>query len=369
VAVFLCPLILGVVFLNVEMSGSFSRLGFCTLLMGVWLCTCQPAGTLPVAAPLAFDTEAQRVLGRYLFFSTRLSANGTRSCGSCHDPDFAFTDGYRQSPGAFADPTRRNAPTLLNAVYAPALDWADPNIRTFEQQMLRPLFGQSPIEMGLFWPEYAPNTPKHPYTLDLKAALDHCHDDTLLHRLYRAAWPDANDTWSLPNVIRSIAAYERTLVAMNSPFDAYLRGDTMALTAAAQRGYALFRSEAWGCAKCHYGPQLTDNQYHNIGLSSSFDKGLGDVTGRVEDIGKFRTPTLRNVMLTAPYFHDGSVHDIAEVIAIFASGGKQNGARVARHLQKFQRTPQEQIDLIHFLRSLTDTTYLTNTWYHNPYEL
>ena len=283
-------------------------------------------------------------LGKKLFFDTRLSATGSKACASCHDPRFAFSDGYRTSPGLFGDTVRRNAPSLINTTFYTSLDWANPEVRTFEAQMLRPLFGTTPPELGLS------ATDQHtPYAKPIREVLDELMKDEDYRSAFRQAFPKHRNGWQLEHVTQAIAAFEQTLVSMNSPYDVYLKGDKTALSAAAQRGLALFFNPKSGCAACHSGKLFTNQAFYYAGFADSNDKGLFEITQAPADTFKFRTPTLRNLLFTAPYFHDGRAASLENVFRTPGHG---------QHLNK-----QECLDLIFFLESLTDSTVLKNPWF------
>ncbi len=281
---------------------------------------------------------AEVELGKRLFFETRLSANSTKSCASCHALEFAFTDGYRRSTGIEADETQRNAPTLLNSVFYKNLTWANPNIHTFEQQMLQPLFKQHPPELGLDATNFS--------------ALTFLQEDIFYKKQFKYAFPKEKQTFDYQHIIRAIAAYEKTLISLNSLYDLYKKGDENAISVSAKRGEQLFFSERLNCGKCHPYPLFTDadqdNAFHNIGYFSEQDMGLFQQTKNQNDKGKFRTPTLRNIALTAPYMHDGGIEKLEDVIQYFEKN-TQNA-----EIQSFTLSENERKDILAFLNSLTE---------------
>lgn len=349
--------------------------------------SCQPHSfPIPSKAPLSHTALEQ--LGRYLFFDPRLSATGTKSCSSCHDPSLAFSDGYRRSPGIYADPAMRNAPSLINTAHLTNLNWANPNITTFQAQMIRPLFSDTPAEMGLLGNATTPL----PYPIDdisglsIDAALKRLQEDSIYIQLFKEAWGIPSEKWTQHQVMEAIATYEKTLISYNSPYDAWLKGDKTALSPDAEAGRQLFFSPRLGCGQCHSGTLLTDNNFHNIGLYHlnkqgdypPDDQGLFNETHQDTDRGRFRTPSLRNVALTKPYFHDGSIADLSQVIQIFASGGQliKNGPLAgdgrtnphkSKKIQPFVLHAAEERQLMLFLESLTDSTILTNPWFQSPF--
>lgn len=333
--------------------------------------------------------DAVDSLGRYLFFSQKLSATGTHACSHCHDPKFAFSDGYRLSTGIYADHTTRNSPSLINVSQMPTFNWANPELRTLEDQMLRPLFSDKPVELGLLSQAHTRAKVSHGAEdregLPFDAVLTRLRHEPEYIRLAGRAYPYIRpDDLRQEHLIRAIADYIRTLISYNSPYDAYLRGQKNVLSADAQAGMNLFFSRRTGCGECHNGINLSDGRYHNIGLyhydalsDPETDMGVFSFSKKTDDKGRFRTPSLRNVAVTAPYFHDGSVPDLAQVIRIFERGGhlsvsgnlKGDGARSvlkSKKIRPFTLTDTERRQLILFLESLTDSTALHNPWFYPP---
>ena len=297
---------------------------------------------LPV--PLDNPLTAERVdLGRALFFDTQLSRDGTVSCASCHDPDLAFTDGRSVSVGIDGRQGRRNAPTLLNRGYVRSLFW-DGRADSLEAQALLPL--SDPDEMG--------NT----------------HEE-IVRRLRRSrSYPGrfavafGTETITIGRVAMALASFERTLLSGHSAFDQYrFDGDERALSTDARRGLELFRGRA-RCSFCHEGSLFTDHHFHNTGVSwlvssagpgrQDIDLGRYDVTGRNQDRGAFKTPSLRDVELTAPYMHDGRLPSLGDVIDFYNRGGEENPF-LDGFMQPLNLTAREHADLIAFLESLTGT--------------
>lgn len=325
-------------------------------------------------AESAYDYRLE-TLGHYLFFEKKLSLSAEKSCASCHDPNFAFADGYNRSLGLYGDPVLRNAPSLLNVRDRFALGWADDGLKSLEKQMERPLFGMHPPEMGAFGQE------------DL--ILSRLKQSKFYRKYFRKLFPHEAEPIRFPNIIIAIAAYEKGLNSMNSPYDRYLETkDTTQFGFREIRGMHLFFSDRLSCINCHHGRHLDEPdrgfEYANVGLYfcenlyPDRDRGLFDVTGDSLDIGRFRIPSLRNVAITAPYFHDGSVQNLNELIEIYSRGGRYNKSgdcpgdgkdhpnRDPR-MSEFQLSEEEKKDLLHFLYALTDTSYLRNPYFLNPH--
>ena len=334
-----------------------------------------PVPLVPADNPM---TSAKVQLGRLLFYDKRLSVDETLSCSTCHQQAKAFTDGKRTHRGVNGLPGTRNAMTLTNVAYYPTYTWANPIITSLERQMLVPLFGDHPLEMGMVGHED-----------ELIARLS---QDPHYPALFAAAFPGDGGRIDLPNLTKAIAAFERTLLSFNSPYDRYKQGDRNAISAAAKRGEALFFGERLECYHCHDGINFTDNHaqegqafaeqgFHNTGLYNEdgqgaykpWDHGLRDVTLRAEDEGAFRTPTLRNVAVTGPYMHDGSLPTLQAVIRQHYAvkghssiAGKGPNPLRSEFIEGFKLTNHEVQDLIAFLNSLTDQSFLSNPAFSDP---
>jgi len=291
---------------------------------------------LPGAAP-----ATAVALGRKLFYSPSLSVDGTLACASCHQPGQGFADPRPNSPGVNGGRGNRNAPSVWNAAYWSSQFW-DGRAATLEQQASGPMM--NPVEMG------------H----SSRGVVAAVAADPEFRRLMAAAYGD--EAVTLERITKAIAAFEKTLVRGNSPFDRYqFGGDRTALSEQAQRGLALFRNKA-KCALCHTiaadHALLTDQKFHNLGVGMDPAGNLPDpgryaVTGREADRGAFRTPSLRNIAETAPYMHDGSLKSLKEVVDFYVGGGNANPQLdpLMQPLTSFTR--QERSDLVAFLESLT----------------
>lgn len=331
---------------------------------------------LPADNPLTAEKVA---LGRALYFDKRLSADGTVSCATCHDPATAFADQNALAVGVAGRKGLRNAPTVLNAMFSPGLFW-DGRARSLEEQAVEPLLG--PSEMGM----------------QTRAAL--------LARVvaipeYRQQFAQVFGARGLTveSVAKSIAAFERTQLSGNAPFDRFMAGDEAAVTDAQKRGWELFRGKA-RCAECHTfdasSPFFTDFRFHNTGVATrgaDFDEllrraaagggrspdprphaaGVSELgrfllTGRPEDIGAFKTPTLRDVELTTPYMHNGSEKTLLDVVRFYNRGGERNPALDAR-MRPLQLTDAEMNDLVEFMRALTSDDVLRQAQRTQPQTL
>ena len=320
-------------------------------------------------------------LGRRLFYDARLSANGTQSCASCHRQRLAFSDGAQVAIGSTGQRHRRNSMALVNPAYAATFTWAHSGITTLEQQMLMPLFGETPIEMGAAGHE--------------REILGRLEADPGYRKLFARAYPWRWRTITFDNIVKAIASFVRTLNSFGSPFDRYAYfGEDAALSESQLRGMSLFMSERLECAHCHNGfnfsqfvtheaAQPAERPFHVTGLyypresAAGFDHGLFDVTGEVADRDRFKAPTLRNIELTAPYMHDGSLATLDDVIDFYAAGGRElrDGPYAGdgrRHPAKspfvkgFVLDAQEREDLLNFLRSLTDREFLMRPELSDP---
>ena len=348
---------------------------------------------LTVEAPPGFPPQrlspdnpyslAKAQLGRYLFYDRRLSGNGTQSCGSCHQQRHAFTDGRATGLGSTLEAHTRGPMSLANAGSFSALTWANPTQRALENQALVPLFGVGPVELGLAG--------------RAEEMLGRLRADGRYREMFPRAFPGDAEPFTVANVTRAIAMFERTLGSADSAFDRFARGDATAMSASAQRGDRLFFGERLQCFRCHGGYAFTDSvvsasslfdetAFHNTGLYNLDGRGAypADNTGvyavsrQPEDMGRFRAPTLRNIAVTAPYMHDGSIATLDGVIDHYAAGGRTiasgPNAGVGRDnplksgfVAGFTLTPQERRDLLAFLAALTDERFLHDPRYADPF--
>jgi len=307
-----------------------------------------PKGFPKPAVPADNPMSAVKVeLGRYLFYDKRLSVNGESSCATCHRQELAFTDGRKTALGTTGQLHSRNAMSLVNVAYSAALTWSNADLRRLEDQALVPMFGENPVEMGMHETDGLPAP---------VAA------DTRYRDLFARAFPGESDAINSRNVVKAIAAFERTIISEDSPYDRYhYGGDDNAVSAAAKRGEILFFSQKLSCFRCHGGFNFSDAMesagrpqrellFHNNGVGT----------------GKFKTPSLRNVALTAPYMHDGSIATLEGVLDNYAAGGHDNPDK-DRLIGGFPLTPDGRADLIEFLRSLTDDAVTHDPRFANPW--
>lgn len=291
-------------------------------------------------------------LGRKLFYDPILSSDNTQSCASCHAIDFAFTDnGRRFSEGIDGIEGDRNAMAVINAGWMTSFFW-DGRKPTLEDQAFEPV--TNPIEMHQSWQEAMNKLNAHPDYPDL----------------FFGAFGTGNIDSTL--VVKAIAQFERTLISGDSKWDRYLKGE-VELTAAEARGFEIFFTEKGDCFHCHTTILFTDNEFHNNGLDSVFfDKGLMGVTGDPQDEGKFKTPTLRNLEFTAPYMHDGRFETLEEVVDFYSQGIKFSPT-IDPLMKKVdqggvQLNDDEKESLLAFLRTLTDTSFVNNPDFKDPFE-
>ena len=291
----------------------------------------------PVDNPI---TRTKVLLGKQLFFDKRLSKDGSVSCAVCHDPDQGFSNGKAVGEGVFGRQGNRNVPSIINRLFGQTQFW-DGRSETLESQALGPLL--NPNEMAI----------------NESLLVERLMSDMKYQKLFQEAF---NATPTLKNVSQAIAAFERTLLSGTAPFDRYeWNGEKDALSASAKRGLVLFRGKA-RCSICHIGTNFTDEMFHNLGAGEGVgrkDPGRAQVTKDPADFGKFKTPTLRNVMLTAPYMHDGSLPTLQDVIAFYDRGGRPN-SNLDKEIKSLKLTDQERADLLEFLKCLTGSVISVN---------
>ncbi|MEX1188579.1 MAG: cytochrome c peroxidase [Bacteroidia bacterium] len=292
-------------------------------------------------------------LGRRLFYDPILSGDFTQSCASCHNQSLAFTDnGTQFSTGITGAVGNRNAQALINMAFNLHFFW-DGRHSTLESQILEPV--PNPIEMHLQW----------------SVAQQRLNANSTYQDLFKKAFNV--DVIDSNHVAKAIAQFMRTMISSNSKLDKRLRNE-IALTPSETNGFVIFNTEKGDCFHCHNidaGRLITDNQFHNNGLDANFaDLGRGAVTGNPSDNGKFLTPTLRNIALTAPYMHDGRFATLEEVVEHYNSGGTPSATidPLMKHVGTgLNLTAQEKVDLIAFLRTMTDEDFISDPRFSSPF--
>jgi cytochrome c peroxidase len=293
-----------------------------------------PLGLVPVVWPNDNPyTPDKAELGRILYFDTRLSADNSVSCATCHSPLYAFTDAMPVSIGIRKQRGTRSAPTVINRAYSLAQFW-DGRAATLEDQVKGPMI--NPLEMGNTHEAVVTNLRAIPGYRVLFAKVFGSEDLTIDH------------------VAMAIATFERTVLSGNSAYDRYKAGDKKAMTASQVRGMNVFFKKS-KCDKCHDGMNFTTNDYHNLGVGTDQpnpDPGRFSFTKDPKDWGAFKTPTLRDIVETAPYMHDGSIKTLREVVEFYDKGGILN-KNLDPDIKRLKLTADEKADLVEFLRALS----------------
>jgi cytochrome c peroxidase len=329
----------------------------------------KPASVWPTAATLAPPktpsdnplTPAKAELGRRLFYDGDLSWDGTMSCATCHEQKRGFADPNKTRAGFDGQPGERNIQTLANVAYFNSLTWGGPHVDTLEHQALIPIEGLVPVEMG--------------FSGKPEGALAHrLRDQACYPQMFATAFPEKQGEISMDTITMALAAFQRTLVSLDAPYDRYRRGEANAISAQAKRGEAVFERKM--CSSCHAGPHFTDAALPGVKPTEAFhalappkpgetltkDTGLARITLKPEDAGKFRTPGLRNVSLSAPYMHDGEMASLREAIRHhYAAAERQGDPRLKQKLSE-----AEILDLVSFLETLTDQGFITNPAFALP---
>ncbi len=330
-----------------------------------------PAPKVPADNPMTVEKVA---LGRQIFYDQALSYNQQQSCASCHQQSLAFSDALKTSIGSTGQQHRRNSQALVNIAYNKTLTWAHDGITSLEQQILLPMFGEEPVELGITG---------HEEEVLLRFS------EGKYSKLFAQAFPEQKLSYLL--IVKALASYVRSLISLQAPFDKYAyQAQDDAISASAIRGMNLFFSEKLECHHCHGGfnftqstsheKQIIDRRpFHNTGLYfvetvngyPVKDSGLSEVSGQKRDNGRFRAPTLRNIEKTAPYMHDGSIATLAEVLDFYAAGGREISVGKYKgdgrlnplkspFIRGFFLSKQDKTDLINFMLTLTDDAFLTD---------
>ncbi|HXE13094.1 MAG TPA: di-heme enzyme [Bryobacteraceae bacterium] len=338
-----------------------------------------PMPPVPADNPMSADKVE---LGRRLFYDTRLSVNGKGSCATCHQQAVGFTDQRPVAVGVTGEHHPRRAMALANVAYFAVFNWANPTVKSLEQQMLTPLFNNHPVELGL--------------QRDNPEALRKLLSDPVYRQLFPKAFPGDAGPYTFDHITKAIAAFERTLISGNSPYDRYrYQHQPDAISASAKRGEDLFFHAPFHCSRCHGGITFggssafddDDPEFFNTGLYNlpglfSFPKdnlGLYEFTHNLKDVGKFGPPSLRNVAVRAPYMHDGSISTLDGVLNHYAAGGRtiasgpyagvgSKNPNRSDFVEGFTLTSQQRQDLLAFLASLTDTQFLQNPQFADPWK-
>ncbi len=347
-----------------------------------------PQGVRAPRIPTNNPMSKEKVeLGRFLFYDTKLSFNEVQSCASCHLQEHAFADTNRVGIGTTGELHTRNPQHLVNAGYYTSYTWANPALGTLERQIVLPLTGDAPIELGV--------------TSEVESeVLSRFENNETYKELFVSAFGEEENLFVLPNIIKALASFVRTLNSFNSPYDRYIRNESFELNASALRGMELFNSEEAECFHCHDGINFSDSyadessffiiqDFHNIGLYNitmygtdgnypQGNQGLFEITNLPKDRGRFRTPNLRNVAVTAPYMHDGSLATLDDVLDHHSRGGtlhneaglegdgRSNPNKSDLIVPKLF-TQQQKRDIINFLHTLTDREFLTNPELSSPF--
>lgn len=352
-----------------------------------------PIPTVPSENPMS---QAKVDLGKFLFYDSKLSANESMACSSCHFQNLAFSDGKTTPSGITSEAHPRNAQQLSNAAYHPRLTWSNPLLKTLEQQARVPMFSLAPPELGLANEDY----------------LGKLKSDSNYQKLFSAAFGNGDSAVTEQNVRFSLASFQRTMISGYSPYDKATNGNRSAMSASATRGASIFNGEVAECFHCHGGFNFTDTTlhtkqtseefaYHNNGTHTQAEylalpinkRGLEEITLLASDQGKFRAPSLRNVGVTFPYMHDGSImcddsanpghptgvasgatletcarNALGKVIDQYVAGGKGHPNVDTTLIRPFSLQPSEKTDLINFLLALTDSEFLTDSKFSNPFQ-
>jgi cytochrome c peroxidase len=282
------------------------------------------------------STPARVELGKSLFFDPRMSGNGAMSCASCHNPSLGWSDGLKTAVGWGGQVLGRATPTVTNTAFNTQFMW-DGRKKSLEDQALGPM--KTPQEM---------NT-------DFTASLARLRSVPGYVTMFEKAYP--NEGITEETIAKAIAAFERTVVSNDSAFDRWLAGDKKALTMSQWRGFKVFADANKGnCAACHSGANFTDNGYHNIGIvpaaGDAADPGRFAIRKVASMKGAFKTPTLRDIELTGPYFHDGSATTLRDVVDHYVKGGIDH-SNLSTSMKPLDLSEQDKQDLVAFMQSLT----------------
>jgi len=292
-----------------------------------------PAPFIPADNQL---TQSRVDLGKKLFFDTMMSRDSTVSCATCHIPELAFTDGLKKGIGIRNQEVGRNTPTLTNVAYQDKFLWDGVNPSLVAQVMI-------------------PIHEHNEFDFHVLLVAERMKKDQAYVKLCQTAYGGDPNPFAITH---AIASYERTLISGNSRYDQFVfQGDSLALNEDERRGMDLFFNQLY-CTECHSGFNFTNQSLSNNGLYANYlDSGRIRLTGLESDRAIFKVPTLRNIGVTSPYMHDGSKATLAEVVAHYSLGGKNHANKNAAIIP-FELSEKEQQDLLSFLHSLTDSTFI-----------
>ncbi len=284
--------------------------------------------------------NAARVdLGRHLFFDPRLSGDGNMSCATCHNPGLGWSDGLATGLGVKSMVLGRASPTIVNSAYVTILMW-DGRKKTLEDQAMGPM--EANVEMNM----------------DTGKLFKWLNSNPGYQRMFESAYP--GEGINAGSLSKAMAAFERTVIMNDSPFDKWLGGDKKAMTEQQVRGFGIFIDPAKGnCAACHSAPNFSDDSFHNIGLAAwgkvNPDMGRYGIKPIARMKGAFKTPQIRGVALTAPYFHDGSAKTLMDVVEHYNKGGVVT-TNLTSEMKPLNLSAQDKGDLVAFMHALTGTT-------------
>lgn len=342
---------------------------------------------LPAIPEFNPPTRAKIELGRHLFYDRRLSGNQTQSCADCHHQDLAFADGMARPTGSTGTVLARNSQGLANVAYNGSLTWANDGLLVLEDQLQVPIRADDPVELGV----------TDAVVDDVLARFD---ADPDYARMFMEAFPDSESGATINKIVFALASFCRSLISGDSPYDRYVAGDRGALTDQQKLGMSLFSGERFECFHCHGGTFATasyrdehidddndrlvffNNGLYNVDGQGSYpahDQGLYEATLDPDHRGLFRPPSLRNIALTAPYMHDGSIAMLRDVVEHYAAGGRviadgpfAGDGRVSPLksglVRGFQATDEEIDAVVAFLESMTDPKFITNPAFSSPFE-
>ncbi|MBC8310727.1 MAG: cytochrome-c peroxidase [Candidatus Marinimicrobia bacterium] len=304
---------------------------------------------IPEDNPLS---EAGIELGRFLFYDKKLSDDGTQSCASCHLQENGFTDPNQFSEGITGELGGRNAMQIINAAWFTSFFW-DGRAESLEAQAFGPVV--NPVELNTTWP-----------AVEERVAADPMYPP-MFEEVFGSSMIDS------VRISKAISQFERSLLSFNSKYDNFFYGDFTGFNESEESGFDIYFSEVGDCIHCHQGPILNDNEFRNNGLDSELtDLGLGEVTGDPLDFGKFKVPTLRNIEFTGPYMHDGRFETLEEVVEHYNSGVHSDSPNLDPEMENaaagLNLTEQQKTDLVNFLKTFSDTTFLSNPAFADPFE-